>query len=141
MRTALVLWSLSWWSYIATTVPTVVMGFSATPPTAVTMTASEKGVVSTTMTSKTRLAVATVPDDATTTTTTPSTTTTKADARDDTETCHTPPFSNIMAANRAEIAVRIMRAATELNCGTVAIYVHEDRFSQHRKLYFNMFLP
>ena len=38
-----------------------------------------------------------------------------------------------MAANRAEIAVRIMRAATELNAGTVAIYVHEDRFSQHRE--------
>eukprot|EP00980_Cylindrotheca_fusiformis_P006420 scaffold1375_cov137-Cylindrotheca_fusiformis.AAC.9 len=41
-------------------------------------------------------------------------------------------FSNIMAANRAEIAVRIMRAATELNAGTVGIYVHEDRYSQHR---------
>lgn len=37
-----------------------------------------------------------------------------------------------MAANRAEIAVRIMRAATELNSGTVAIYGHEDRYSQHR---------
>ena len=44
-----------------------------------------------------------------------------------------PPFSRIMAANRAEIAVRIMRAATELNAGTVAIYVHEDRYSQHRE--------
>jgi hypothetical protein len=43
-----------------------------------------------------------------------------------------PPFANIMAANRAEIAVRIMRAATELNCGTVGIYAHEDRYSQHR---------
>lgn len=43
-----------------------------------------------------------------------------------------PPFKNIMAANRAEIAVRIMRAATELNAGTVAIYCHEDRYSQHR---------
>ena len=37
-----------------------------------------------------------------------------------------------MAANRAEIAVRIMRAATEMNSGTVAIYGHEDRYSQHR---------
>ena len=45
----------------------------------------------------------------------------------------TPPFARIMAANRAEIAVRIMRAATELNAGTVAIYVHEDRYSQHRE--------
>ena len=42
------------------------------------------------------------------------------------------PFKNVMACNRAEIAVRIMRAATELNCGTVAIYGYEDRFSQHR---------
>lgn len=42
------------------------------------------------------------------------------------------PFANIMAANRAEIAVRIMRAATELNAGTVGIFVHEDRYSQHR---------
>ena len=41
-------------------------------------------------------------------------------------------FSNIMAANRAEIAVRIMRAATEMNAGTVAIYVKEDQYSQHR---------
>jgi pyruvate carboxylase len=41
-------------------------------------------------------------------------------------------FTNILAANRAEIAVRIMRAATEMNAGTVGIYVHEDRYSQHR---------
>lgn len=46
--------------------------------------------------------------------------------------CDVPPFNNIMAANRAEIAVRIMRAATELNAGTVAIYGYEDRYSQHR---------
>jgi len=43
-----------------------------------------------------------------------------------------PFFTNIMAANRAEIAVRIMRAATEMNAGTVGIYVDEDRYSQHR---------
>jgi hypothetical protein len=52
--------------------------------------------------------------------------------------CEVPPFTNIMAANRAEIAVRIMRAATELNAGTVAIYGHEDRYSQHR--YVTLFL-
>jgi pyruvate carboxylase len=46
--------------------------------------------------------------------------------------CEVPPFSTILAANRAEIAVRIMRAATELNVGTVAIYTKEDRYSQHR---------
>jgi pyruvate carboxylase len=43
-----------------------------------------------------------------------------------------PPFHNVLAANRAEIAVRIMRAATELNTGTVAMYSYEDRYSQHR---------
>jgi len=43
-----------------------------------------------------------------------------------------PFFTNIMAANRAEIAVRIMRAATEMNAGTVGIFVNEDKYSQHR---------
>uniref|UniRef100_A0A7S1YT05 pyruvate carboxylase n=1 Tax=Ditylum brightwellii TaxID=49249 RepID=A0A7S1YT05_9STRA len=43
-----------------------------------------------------------------------------------------PPFGTIMAANRAEIAVRIMRAATEMNMKSVGIYDHEDRYSQHR---------
>jgi hypothetical protein len=42
------------------------------------------------------------------------------------------PFTKLMAANRAEIAVRIMRAATELNLPTVAIYGYEDRYNQHR---------
>lgn len=44
----------------------------------------------------------------------------------------TKPFDKVMAANRAEIAVRIMRASTELNMQTVAIYGYEDRYSQHR---------
>ena len=48
------------------------------------------------------------------------------------EACEVPPFNKVMAANRAEIAVRIMRAATELNMETVAIYGYEDRYSQHR---------
>ena len=43
-----------------------------------------------------------------------------------------PPFKKVMAANRAEISVRIQRAATELNMGSVAIYVDEDRYGQHR---------
>lgn len=43
-----------------------------------------------------------------------------------------PIFNKVMAANRAEIAVRIMRACIELNTATVAIYGHEDRYSQHR---------
>jgi pyruvate carboxylase len=42
------------------------------------------------------------------------------------------PFKKVMAANRSEIAVRIMRASTELNMATVAIYGFEDRYSQHR---------
>jgi hypothetical protein len=38
----------------------------------------------------------------------------------------TPPFKRIMAANRAEISVRIQRAATELNAGTVGmVYFRE----------------
>ena len=55
-----------------------------------------------------------------------------AENEDDAPSCELPIFSNVMAANRAEIAVRIMRAATELNAGTVAIYSYEDRYSQHR---------
>lgn len=38
----------------------------------------------------------------------------------------------ILVANRGEIAIRIFRAATELNMQTVAIYSYEDRFSVHR---------
>ena len=37
-----------------------------------------------------------------------------------------------MAANRGEIALRILRAGTELGCSTLGIYAHEDRFSPHR---------
>ncbi|KAL7553863.1 hypothetical protein ACHAWF_017487 [Thalassiosira exigua] len=37
-----------------------------------------------------------------------------------------------MAANRAEISVRIQRAVTELNMASVAIYADEDRYGQHR---------
>ena len=37
-----------------------------------------------------------------------------------------------MAANRGEIAIRIMRAGTELGLRTATIYSNEDRFSLHR---------
>ena len=37
-----------------------------------------------------------------------------------------------MAANRGEIAIRIMRAATELGLRTATVYPTEDRFSLHR---------
>lgn len=42
------------------------------------------------------------------------------------------PFKKILVANRGEIAIRIMRAATELGLKTVGIYAYEDRFSLHR---------
>ncbi len=38
----------------------------------------------------------------------------------------------LLALNRGEIAIRIMRAATELGLRTVAIYSREDRLSLHR---------
>jgi pyruvate carboxylase len=37
-----------------------------------------------------------------------------------------------MAANRGEIAIRILRAATELGIPSVSIFSYEDRFSPHR---------
>src|ERR1041385_4804701 len=39
---------------------------------------------------------------------------------------------SILVANRGEIAIRVMRAASELGIRTVAIYSQEDRFSLHR---------
>ncbi len=42
------------------------------------------------------------------------------------------PFRRLLVANRGEIAIRIFRAATELNIRTIAIYAHEDRFALHR---------
>lgn len=41
-------------------------------------------------------------------------------------------FTKIMVANRGEIAIRILRAASELKLRTVAIYTYEDRYSLHR---------
>ncbi len=41
-------------------------------------------------------------------------------------------MKKLLVANRSEIAIRVMRAATELQLKTVAIYTHEDRFSLHR---------
>jgi pyruvate carboxylase len=38
----------------------------------------------------------------------------------------------VLVANRGEIAIRIFRACTELNIGTVGVYTYEDRYSQHR---------
>jgi pyruvate carboxylase len=41
-------------------------------------------------------------------------------------------MKKLLALNRGEIAIRIMRAATELGLKTVAIYSKEDRLSLHR---------
>ncbi|PHI21734.1 pyruvate carboxylase [Lewinellaceae bacterium SD302] len=41
-------------------------------------------------------------------------------------------FKKILVANRGEIAIRILRAASELKIKTVAIYTYEDRYSLHR---------
>ncbi len=41
-------------------------------------------------------------------------------------------IKKILVANRGEIAIRILRACTEINVKTVAIFTFEDRYSQHR---------
>jgi len=44
----------------------------------------------------------------------------------------TKKINKLLVANRGEIAIRILRAASELNICTVSVYTHEDRFSPHR---------
>jgi pyruvate carboxylase len=41
-------------------------------------------------------------------------------------------FKKILVANRGEIAIRILRAASELKLRTMAMYTFEDRYSLHR---------
>ncbi len=41
-------------------------------------------------------------------------------------------IKKILVANRSEIAIRVLRACTEINIKTVAIFTYEDRYSQHR---------
>ncbi|MBL7682889.1 MAG: pyruvate carboxylase [Flavipsychrobacter sp.] len=41
-------------------------------------------------------------------------------------------IKKLLIANRGEIAIRICRAASELNIQTVAVYTYEDRYSLHR---------
>lgn len=41
-------------------------------------------------------------------------------------------IKKVLIANRGEIAIRIARAASELNIRTVAVYTYEDRYSLHR---------
>src|ERR1700674_3173053 len=42
------------------------------------------------------------------------------------------PMKKLLALNRGEIAIRILRAANELKLRTVAVFSHEDRLSLHR---------
>lgn len=41
-------------------------------------------------------------------------------------------IKKVLIANRGEIAIRVLRACTEINIKTVAIFTYEDRYSQHR---------
>ncbi len=41
-------------------------------------------------------------------------------------------YKKLMVANRGEIAIRVLRAASELQIRTVAVYTYEDRYSLHR---------
>lgn len=41
-------------------------------------------------------------------------------------------IKRLLVANRGEIAIRVFRAASELNIRTIAIYTFEDRYSLHR---------
>ena len=41
-------------------------------------------------------------------------------------------ITKLLIANRGEIAIRVMRAATELGIATVAAFTDEDRLSLHR---------
>src|SRR5579872_7356133 len=42
------------------------------------------------------------------------------------------PILRLLAANRSEIAIRIFRAANELNLRTIGIYSLQDRLALHR---------
>ena len=41
-------------------------------------------------------------------------------------------ISKLLVANRSEIAIRVLRAANELDMTTVAIWAEEDKLSLHR---------
>ncbi|MEP5341541.1 MAG: pyruvate carboxylase [Algibacter sp.] len=41
-------------------------------------------------------------------------------------------IKKVLVANRGEIAIRVLRACSEINISTVAMFTYEDRYSQHR---------
>ena len=41
-------------------------------------------------------------------------------------------MKKLLVANRGEIAIRLMRAASELGMQTVGIFAKEDEFAKHR---------
>lgn len=41
-------------------------------------------------------------------------------------------YKKLLVANRGEIAIRVLRAASELKLRTVAVFTYEDRYSLHR---------
>ncbi len=42
------------------------------------------------------------------------------------------PIKKILVANRSEIAIRVFRAANELDLQTVAVWAEEDKLALHR---------
>lgn len=43
-----------------------------------------------------------------------------------------PTLTNLMVANRGEIAIRVFRTAHELGLHTTAVFAYEDRLNMHR---------
>jgi len=41
-------------------------------------------------------------------------------------------IKKLLVANRGEISIRVLRAASEMKVRTVAVYTYEDRYSLHR---------